>query len=163
MSVTSPKCAVDGRGGGTSGGRSNSGGSRPDAHDCRTPSDSPARPRPTATDNRVLSTVGRSGFARPADRCGSCQRVHRTVPVDPQESVDLPICLLANRAFGLSHPRHASHSYVADDVTQTDDGGASGPCWDLAAQPAPCYEVDQRVSWQPSEAALRLAAGSLCV
>ena len=31
--------------------------------------------------------------------------------------------------------------------TQMDDGAQIEPDWDLAAQPAPDFEVDQRVSW----------------
>ncbi len=35
-----------------------------------------------------------------------------------------------------------------DCDAQTDDGTQTEPAdWDLAAQPAPYYEVDQRVSW----------------
>ena len=30
---------------------------------------------------------------------------------------------------------------------QSDDGAQIEPDWDLAAQPAPVYEVDQRISW----------------
>jgi hypothetical protein len=30
---------------------------------------------------------------------------------------------------------------------QLDDGGPGEPDWDLAAQPAPDYEVDQRINW----------------
>ena len=30
---------------------------------------------------------------------------------------------------------------------QTDEGVQSDPHWDLAAKPAPDYEVDQRISW----------------
>ena len=30
---------------------------------------------------------------------------------------------------------------------QSDDGAKIEPDWDLAAQPAPGYEVDQRISW----------------
>jgi hypothetical protein len=30
---------------------------------------------------------------------------------------------------------------------QSDDGAQIEPDWDLAAQPAPDYEVDQRISW----------------
>ena len=34
-----------------------------------------------------------------------------------------------------------------DCAAQMDDGAQSEPQWDLAAQPAPDYEVDQRVDW----------------
>ena len=30
---------------------------------------------------------------------------------------------------------------------QMDDGAQTEPDWDLAAQPAPDFEVDQRISW----------------
>jgi len=30
---------------------------------------------------------------------------------------------------------------------QMDDGVQSEPDWDLAAQPAPDYDVDQRINW----------------
>ena len=38
-----------------------------------------------------------------------------------------------------------------------DDGAQGEPDWDLAAQPD---EVDQRVNWSPSEAAVSIAAGT---
>ena len=34
-----------------------------------------------------------------------------------------------------------------DGDAQVDDGVQCDPDWDLAAQPAPDYEVDQRISW----------------
>ena len=34
-----------------------------------------------------------------------------------------------------------------DSDAQTDDGAQIATDWDLAAQPAPDYEVDQRVNW----------------
>ena len=34
-----------------------------------------------------------------------------------------------------------------DSDAQTDDEAQIAPHWDLAAQPAPDYEVDQRVNW----------------
>jgi hypothetical protein len=34
-----------------------------------------------------------------------------------------------------------------DCDAQTDDGVQIEPDWDLAAQPTPDYEVDQRVNW----------------
>jgi hypothetical protein len=34
-----------------------------------------------------------------------------------------------------------------DSDAQTDDGAQIAPDWDLATQPAPDYEVDQRVNW----------------
>ena len=34
-----------------------------------------------------------------------------------------------------------------DADVQTGEGGQALPDWDLQAQPAPDYEVDQRVSW----------------
>ena len=37
---------------------------------------------------------------------------------------------------------------------QTDDGAQIAPHWDLAAQPAPDYEVGQRVNWRLSETAI---------
>jgi hypothetical protein len=34
-----------------------------------------------------------------------------------------------------------------DCNAQVDDGVQIAPDWDLAAQPAPDYEVDQRINW----------------
>ena len=34
-----------------------------------------------------------------------------------------------------------------DGDAQMDDGAQSEPQWDLAAQPAPDFEIDQRLNW----------------
>ena len=50
-----------------------------------------------------------------------------------------------------SEPPHISPARgppLWDDCdAQVDDGVQSDPDWDLAEQPAPDYEVDQRISW----------------
>jgi hypothetical protein len=50
-----------------------------------------------------------------------------------------------------SEPPHISPArgppLWGDCDAQTDDGVYIEPHWDLAAQPAPGYEVDQRVNW----------------
>jgi len=43
-----------------------------------------------------------------------------------------------------------------------DDGVQTEPDWDMAAQPAPGDEVDQRINWWLSEAAISTASGSRC-
>ena len=48
--------------------------------------------------------------------------------------------------YGLSPARGPA---LWDDFSdaQIDDGAQTAPDWDLAAQPAPDYEVDQRINW----------------
>ena len=46
---------------------------------------------------------------------------------------------------------------------QIDEGVEIEPDWDPAAQPAPDYEVDQRVNWWLSEMAIALRCGVGCV
>jgi hypothetical protein len=55
--------------------------------------------------------------------------------------------------FGVhSEPPHISPAcgpplWDECDDAQSDDGAKIEPDWDLAAQPAPDYAVDQRISW----------------
>ena len=45
-------------------------------------------------------------------------------------------------------PRRAGHRWDDCSDAQMDDGAQTEPAdWDLAAQPAPDFEVDQRISW----------------
>ncbi len=50
-----------------------------------------------------------------------------------------------------SEPPHISPArgppLWVDCGAQMDDGAQSEPQWDMAAQPAPDYEIDQRVNW----------------
>lgn len=51
----------------------------------------------------------------------------------------------------------------SDVDAQMDDGSQIEPDWDLVAQPAPDYEVDQRFSWSRSGTAIHTRWGGLRV
>ena len=44
-------------------------------------------------------------------------------------------------------PRHVDHPLWDDCDAQVGEGADGEPDWDMAAQPAPDYEVDQSVNW----------------
>jgi hypothetical protein len=47
----------------------------------------------------------------------------------------------------LVYPRHVGHPCGIDCAAQVGEGADGEPNWDMAAQPAPDCEVDQRVNW----------------
>jgi hypothetical protein len=96
---------------------------------------------------------------------GRIRRMHLRAKVDelhltPLELIDRIAALVPpprthrHRYFGVLAPisPHISQArgpplWVDGSDAQTDEGVHIEPDWDLAAQPAPDFEVDQRVNW----------------